>query len=252
MRRKYSTQELLDRWEDRREVQNLMGRFSQSYTIKEEGLIYDRFWSSRDDVCLGINEGWYDGRDAVKGYYDALYQRNVLASRLIKDYFKGTELDDKSYEECLGVGRVGYKPVDTCVVEVAGDGATAKGIWTVRGGNVELESTGLVSYVEFSYLAVDFIKEDDAWKIWHMQNLFDVFHPAGTGWSEVPPEYEEVPEFAELKGFEVPQPNVKTVLREYYHPMRAFSPSPRLPKPYHTFEETFAYGITREEEQHGE
>ncbi len=243
MSRKYSTQVLLDRWEDRREVQNLIGRFSQSYIIKEEGLIYERFWSKREDVCLGMNDGWYNGAEAVKGYYDALYSRNVLASRLIKDYFKGTELDEKSYEECLGVGRVAYKPVDTCVVEVAGDGQTAKGIWTIRGGNVELESTGLVSYVEFSYLAVDFVNEDGQWKIWHMQNLFDVYHPAGSGWNETPPVYDEVPEFAELKEFKIPEPNVKVTLRELYHPMREFSPSPMPPKAYHTFDETFTYGI---------
>lgn len=244
MSKKLSAQVLLDRWEDRREVQNLMGKFSQSYNIKEEGLIYDRFWSKRGDVCLGVNEGWYNGAEAVKGYYDAQKERNVVASRLIKDYFTGTELDGKTYEECLGVGRLGYKPVDTCVVEVASDGETAKGLWTVRGGCVELESFGMISYVEFSYLAVDFINEDSEWKIWHMQNLFDVYHPAGIGWSEPPPVYDEIAEFAELRDMKPPEPNVKVVLRELYHPMRSFSPSPMPPKAYDTFEETFTYGIS--------
>lgn len=244
MGKKQSTGILLERWEDRREVQNLIGKLSQSYTIKEEGLIYGRFWSKRGDVCLGVNEGWYDGTEAVKGYYDALNERNVVASRLIKDYFTGTELDGKTYDECLGVGRLGYKPVDTCVVEVASDGETAKGLWTVRGGNVELESFGMISYVEFSYLAVDFIKEVNEWKIWHMQNLFDVYHTAGTGWSETPPVYDEIEEFAKLKSMKLPEPNVKVVLRELYHPMRSFSPPPMPPKAYDTFEGTFTYGIS--------
>lgn len=240
---KYSTQTLLERWEDRRDVQNLMGKFSQIYLTKEEGKIYDLFWSKRDDVCLALNEGWYIGAASVKAYYDALWQRNVIESRLLKDYFSDTELGELSYDETLGVGRLGYKPVDTCVVEVAGDGQTAKGLWTVRGGYVQLESVGLVSYVEFSFLAVDFIKEGDDWKIWHLQNLYDVNHPAGTGWSEKPPVYDEVPEFAELKNYALPEPDVKEVLRELYHPMRAFSPSPKVPEPYDTFAETFTYGF---------
>ena len=28
-----------------------------------------RYWSAREDICLGMNEGWFSGRSAVAEYY---------------------------------------------------------------------------------------------------------------------------------------------------------------------------------------
>lgn len=239
---KLSTQTLLERWEDRRACQNIIGKFSHSYVTKEEGLIYERFWSSRGDVCLGLNNGWYDGAEAVRGWYDALKAKNVLCSRLIKDYFPN-ELGEYTYEECLGVGLLGYKSTDTCIVEVADDGQTAKGLWVIRGGYMDLKPYGLSFNTVWGYLAADFIKESGEWRIWHLQKLYDVDCPIGQGWSEEPVVYEDDPKLAELKSFTMPEPNVKAALREYYHADRAFAPSPVPPAPYETFERTFSYGI---------
>lgn len=242
----YATQQLLTRWEDRRTCQNIAGKVSQSYLIKEEYLIYDRFWSTREDVCLGVNQGWYYGKAAVQGYYKALEEQTRLWSRLMKDYFQ-KYLGDKTEEECFGVGQLGYKPLDTCVLEVAGDGQTAKGLWCIRGGYVRITGSGMVSNTEYGYLAIDFIKEDGQWKIWHMQNLDDIDHPSGTSWADPAPEFEAVPEFAEAEAFQFPEPNVKTVLRETYHNLRPFTPSPEPPVPYDTFAHTFSYGMQKED-----
>ena len=35
---------LVNRWEDRRELQNLMGRYTYALLLKEETEIYDTFW----------------------------------------------------------------------------------------------------------------------------------------------------------------------------------------------------------------
>lgn len=238
----YSTQQLLDRWEDRHEVQNLMGRLSTSYVTKDEGFIYDRFWSNREDVCLGLNDGWYAGKAAVKGYYDALKDQNVIVSKLLRDFFPDV-LGGKTDDEILGVGIMGYRPIDTGVIEVAGDGETAKGIWTCRGSYSYLTPGGTVANWEFSYFAVDFIKENGAWKIWHLLNVFDVDHPCGIGWATKPPEYDVQPKLAAINDFHIPKPTVPATLRELYHPMRTFVASPQPPKPYHTFAETFSYGM---------
>jgi hypothetical protein len=242
MQKKLSSQELLARWEDRRACQNIAGKFSHSYTIHEEEKIYDRFWSRREDVCLGLNNGWYAGAQAVQGYYNALGEKKALETRLICQRFP-EELGQYTQEEASGVGILGYKPVDTCVLEVAGNGETAKGLWICRGASMDLTSCGFVLNTEWSYLAIDFIHEDGQWKIWHLQNLFDVFTPMGYGWAGEPTDFTEAPEFAEMKSFSMPEPNIPTTLREYYHPMREFSPSPPLPEPYYDFAETFTYGI---------
>ena len=50
--------ELLDRLEWRRQLRNIMGRISHDYAVKQEAKIYDRYFSCRDDVCLGLNNGY--------------------------------------------------------------------------------------------------------------------------------------------------------------------------------------------------
>lgn len=61
IKKDFTAEALLTRWEIRREVQNIMGKYSQSYCIKQEGAL-PRFWSKRSDVSLGINEGYYVAR----------------------------------------------------------------------------------------------------------------------------------------------------------------------------------------------
>ena len=90
--------ELLDRLEWRRQLRNIMGRISHDYAVKQEAKIYDRYFSRRDDVCLGLNNGYYKGAEAVKGYYDALDQEIRLGSQLLQKMFP-EELGSKTAEE---------------------------------------------------------------------------------------------------------------------------------------------------------
>lgn len=244
-KRQFTAEELLGRWEDNREIQNIMGKLSMHYALRREDKVFEEYWSSRDDICLGVNEGWYSGKAAVKGFYDALRERTLLTSKLIKEYFPKT-LGDKTEEEVYGVGLMSYKPLDTAIVEIAGDGQTAKGIWYCRGSYDELTSAGPVAYWEWSYYAVDFVWEDGEWKIWHLLNVYDVNTPGGDNWgkgSEEWTKFDEIEAFAAMKDFKMPEPNVKTTLREYYHVMRPFTPTPEPPEPYETFAETFSYGM---------
>ena len=55
----------------------------------------------------------------------------------------------------------------TPVIEVAADGRTAKGVWDSFGPNIN-SGSDIGNWLWVKY-AVDFIKEDGAWKIWHMQ-----------------------------------------------------------------------------------
>ena len=238
----FTPEELLSRWEARRELQNIMGKMTQSYLMMEEAQIYDRWWSRREDVCLGINSGWYSGSGAVKGYYDALGEKITLASGVIAAAFP-EKLADKTQEERYGVGQLGVKPVDTFVIELAGDGKTAKGIWSLHGTYADITPSGPVSYWDWGYYCVDFICEDGAWKIWHMMYLTDINSPTGGDWAAEPLRFPEEPKFAAMKDFAFPAPNVPAVLRENYDPGRPFTVSPPLPEPYETFDETFSYGL---------
>ena len=242
MKQNFTPEELLTRWEDRREIQNVMGKVSQSYLMMEEAAVYDRFWSKREDVALGVNEGWYAGAEAVKGYYDALGEKIRLASDLIAAAFP-EKLGGKTREELYGVGQLGVKPIDTFIIEIAGDGQTAKGLWSLHGTYADITPSGPVSYWDWGYWCVDFVKEPEGWKIWHFQDLKDINNPTGGDWAEAPLTFPEEPAFAAMKDFAFPAPNVPAELRKAYYPGRPFTETPPLPEPYDTFADTFSYGM---------
>lgn len=50
---------LVERWEDRRDVKNQMGKFMHYLLLKQEGKLVADLWSKRDDICYGVNDGWY-------------------------------------------------------------------------------------------------------------------------------------------------------------------------------------------------
>lgn len=236
----FTAEQLLTRWEIRREVQNIMGKYSQSYCVKQEGALV-QFWSRREDVSLGLNNGYYIGQEAVKGYYAAIEAETRLASRLIRARFP-EKLGDKTEEACFGVGQISYRPIDTPVIEVADDLKSAKGLWVVRGLVERVTPAGPVSFWDFSYWAVDFILEDGAWKILHMLDLHEIDARQGLNLTDTPEPLPEDPAFAEMASFSMPEPTRPCTLRETYRADRPFTPSPQVPEPYKTLADTFSYG----------
>jgi hypothetical protein len=234
--------EMLDRLEWRREVRNIMGRISHDYAVKQEAEVYERYWSTREDVSLGLNNGYYQGAAAVAGYYKALGEEIKLSSELIQKMFP-KELGDKTEEEVYGVGMITYLPFESQVIEIADDGQTAKGIWNIRGSGCHLTVGGPVANWIFGWAAVDFIQEEGQWKIWHMQLLYNVDHQCGSAFCDEEKVFEPVPGFEPIGDFKLPEPNVPKTLFETFYPDRPKAVSPRCPEPYETFEKTFSYGI---------
>ena len=216
------------------------GKYSYYFLVRFERKIFADFWSARDDIALGVNEGWYLGGD-VEIYYDALHRHNILRSDLLKWAFPA-ELGEKTDEEVYGVGMLDMRPLDTCVIEIAEDQKTARGMWYDRGSYSDITEEGPISYWVFGCYAVDFVKEDDGWKIWHMQYLRDVDFPTGSNWTKEPKKFPVIPFFAENCRFDMPQPTICEPLRELYHIDRPFSPWPELPAPYVSFGEMSGYG----------
>ena len=237
----FTTEQLVDRWEVRRRIQNIMGVFSQHYLLKMEKEIYKDLWSAGEDVCFATNDGYYVGKEAVKGYYEALHQQNTLTNRLLREKFP-EKVAGKTEEETYGIGFMNYFPLDTPVIEIAADGETAKGIWALRNTYAQLNAGGPEAYWQWGWVAVDFRKEAEDWKIWHLQLLNDVHVRAGQKLHEAYVPYPDLPEFSALKDFSMPEPTVKTMVRPLYQTDRPFTEPPRLPEPYDTFANTFSYG----------
>jgi hypothetical protein len=241
-----TSEQLVGIFEDQRDLKNLMGKICYTILLKQEKTMVETFWSSRDDICLGTNDGYYDGAEAVKGYYAAVHQHTVEATAFLKKAFPD-RMGKLTEEEQFGAGSMDVKPMDTAVIEVAGDGETAKGIWYSRGTYNDLTPQGPLAFWSLGIYACDFVRENGQWKVWHMLNLTDIHVPGGRSWGDPnPAPYPDVADFVGAKPFTPPAPNRPQVLREVYRPGRPFAPLPEPPVPYSTFAETFSYGCDKE------
>ena len=242
---KLSAEELIGIWEERREIKNLMGRYAVSFLLKKEKTMFQDFWSTREDVSIGLNDGWYVGREAVAGWFAAIDRATALKAKLLKE-----DLPDKLANEddakLYGIGDFDVKPLGTPVIELADDLKTAKGVWYSQGSKADVTESGPVSYWTFGVFAVDFVHENGAWKIWHLQYLEDIKCLCGGSWAEPEKPFPEVPAYAALKDCKLPEPTIKVKLWEYYTPSRPLGKLPPLPVPYSTFAETFSYGYEKE------
>ena len=234
---------LVERWEDRRDVKNQMGKFVHYLLLKKEADIVDDLWSKREDICYGVNTGWYAGREEVKNYFGWFpgYTKKVAAA--LKAKFP-EKLEGKTDEEIFGIGLMELKSVSNYVIEVAEDGETAKAYCCIFGFNTTVDTRGPISNWILGTVCFDFVYEDGAWKILHMQYLEDINKAAGTDWgAREPKTFPDLNEFECLRGESAPEPSVRTVLHESYSGTRKATKLPPLPVPYRTFADTFSYGM---------
>lgn len=245
----YSVAALADICESRREIQNLVGKYSFDILLKEESCIPERYWSSREDICLGLNEGYYIGPSEVSRYYKACHEQTRAFSEAVAKAFP-EDTEKLRDEEKFGVGTMDYKPLDTGVIEIAEDGQTAKGIWYCRGTEQCLSDRGFYANWTWGYLAADFVLEGCDWKLWHLLYLEDVNARCGRTWTK-PDDFADLPVDERFRELSIPawppEPTVRAAVWERYHPLRSFRGTPRIPERYRTFDETFSYGYTGEE-----
>lgn len=238
-----STEALVAEFEDRREIKNLMAKYITSLMLNRDKDLFEQFWSqSAADVCLGFNDGWYVGQEAVSGYYSALGQKLKLTARLLKERFP-EKLSGQTEEELYGIGPFEAKPVTNPYVVVAEDRKTARGVWMSQGADTEIEVYGPLSRWTWGVYACDFIYEDSQWRFLHMQYLEDVNHIMGQDWTREPVFPAEKPEFSALRSFRLPPYTVKTENRPLYTIHRRYTPLPELPVPYKTMTPENSYAI---------
>ncbi len=243
----FSTEQLVDRWEDQRDIKNLMGKYMNYLIMNMDGQVFDDLWAQeRNDVCLGFNDGWYVGAGAVSGYYEAYAKRHALVAEVMQKKFPKPSpegLGDKSPEDIYGIGTFRSYPIIDPVIKIAVDGKTAKGLWYCQGSHALVTEAGPTSSWTWGYYAADFVRENDNWKLWHLQATNDVECRCGTSWGMPAEPLPELPEFAALKEFKMPPYTTAAVVRMPYTPTRPLVPAPAMPEDYTTFADTFSYGI---------
>lgn len=239
-------EQLVDRWEAQRDLKNLMGKYAMTMLLEQRNQAFERFWSGRADVCLGVNEGWYAGPEAIQGYYLAQAARVRAESELLCQLFP-ERTADYSPAEKEALGHLDNRPVSAPVICVAQDMRTARGMWTSVGCYNEVSSAyGPQSHWSWQVFAVDFIWEKDGWRVWHMRQLTELDALCGADWSKPQREPERRPEFQPLEAAVIPGPNRPCALHQPWSPQRLAANLPGLPQPYVTFGETGTYGMEGE------
>lgn len=233
---------LVERWEDRRDVKNQLGKFVHYLLLKKEADMVKDLWSCRDDICYGVNEGWYKGREAVEGFFGWFPGYTTKVAACLKAKFP-EKLEGKTDEEIFGIGLMELKSVSNYIIEVAEDGESAKAMCCIFGFNTTVDTRGPISNWILGTLCADFVYEDGQWKILNLLYLEDINRPAGSDWGAKEEKvYADRPEFEALRGLAAPGPNVPGVLKERFSGTRGKTAMPNIPVPYTTFAETFSYG----------
>ena len=155
------------------------------------------------------------------------------------------------------VGVLAYHMLTTPVIEIAGDGKTAKAVWMSFGEvSGPMGGKGAAAWTQEKY-GMDFVKEDGKWKIWHLRTYVDFYSPTDKTWLEPmgnmnapPPPATPPKEGGKLEAgvkeepganFQMVTPDEKGNFYEGYTMKRVPKLEPKPPEPYCTFSETTSY-----------
>lgn len=216
----------IQRLEDIHEINQIMGRRAYYHSAGRHDLEMSELWSTRDDIVFEPEDvgAWTSHATVKRAYVDG------------NPFPPGTK------------GLMVEHTLTTPVIEIAGDGRTAKGIWISPGHETfPLPSADVAkpalpkAHWSWGRYAVDFRKEDDGkWKIWHLHVLTTFRTPFDSDWAQTAlkkPEW--LPEDGETteksgsidRGVSFNAP---------YHPDKAPALQPVPPEPYQKWEETWS------------
>ena len=238
------------RWE----VQNLMSKHEYYHAASMNLEEVDALWVDRDgkyaESATFASPMWVmNGIEVIrKAYGEENHSRKEAALKKLSEIDSSVE----NIPENIGAGYEWVMHTSTTpVIEVAGDGRTAKGIWYSPGMGLMTQIIDGKPVVKGTFFwekyGGDFILEDGKWKIWHLQMAYD-FTPSvsdGGNWTDFSKkneavqagEQEDNPMNRALPpGFSKPEYSYPI-----YSPQRPGIIYPKIPEPYYTFSETFSY-----------
>lgn len=242
-----TTVEMAERALDVQEIQNVM---SKHQLIRDNIEELDTIWVKQDGPYAETAKwtqpmGIWEGKESIMSYYGtAAREGEIETLKAINKLYP----DIKVVPENYGIGTWGVNSPTNAVIEVAGDGKTAKGLWESNGpyisssvvdGKLEVHGTWF-----WRKYAVDFIKEDGQWKIWHMNLVYDISSALDAPYGMDYTKY-QAPESDTYGGGGVPglPPPTKANPDPYqnWSPLRPPQNQPGIPEPYCSFNETFSY-----------
>ncbi len=239
MKRTYTDDELIRRVWDVEDIKKLVYKRGvyQANEWREREL--RELWVAGEDAkktaSFGRNTGFYVGMDAIYGYYvekHARDRREQLAAIAAAD--PAVENADGN----LNRGCLSSHPATTGLVELAGDGKTARALFYAIATETWALPDGTAKAIWApEKLAFDFLKEDGQWKIWHLVAATDLTCEAGTDIHDQDPypHYE-----ADPVQLEFGTPTIPCITHDAT--FNWWDDYPPMPKPYDTFDPADSYG----------
>lgn len=238
----FTESELIDRVWDREKIQALMAKRVYLAANEQRRKEINDLWVSapenRATASYGKNWGYYVGMDNIIRYYVVHhYERGM--ERLRACHRQNPAISEAA--ENIWFGCMSVKPVTTPLIEISGDGKTAKGLWYSIGQETVRLPNGAGDAVWCcEKVGVDFVKESDGWKIWHLVEIVDVHCRAGEDYGEQPviitpddPALSEVKEEFGIPDYPLLTHDSRFNWRDNY---------PWMPEPYFTFSDAISYG----------
>jgi hypothetical protein len=221
---------LLERTLDIEQIGDLMNRrvYYVSADRREDEL--RDLWVKGDEAQLtasmGKNWGFYVGIDEIKRFYLEAHAEKL---RLQQEENRATDPN---------IGNVYAHPLTTGLIEVADDGRSARGLWYSIAQETYAEPGGTAhGRWILEKIAVDFLKEADAWRIWHIMTAVDLSCGAGEDY-EKQPVYFDPGEDIDRADFG--RPTIEKLVHE--NVFNWWDDYPPVPEPYRTFTKGMGYG----------
>jgi hypothetical protein len=190
----------------------------------------DELWvhdaEAQKSSSFGRNWGWYTGMEEIRRYYVDAHEA-----------FLRTQMRE-NHAAAENIGNLYAHPATTGLVELAGDGKTARGLWyaiaqeTISRPDGTAEARWMLEKI-----AIDFLKEEDGWKIWHLMIAADLSCLAGEDYSKQPV-YPD-PETNPIR-LEFGKPSVEALIHD--STFNWWDDYPPIPKPYESFSGSMGYG----------
>jgi hypothetical protein len=210
----------VQRLEDVEEIQKLMSRYAYLNTAHMHDELIEQLFSKKTPGQKVQIDGWgiWEGPDAAYRCYHGAHgwiERTLLG-------LPGTMMQHA---------------FTTPLIEVAGDGKTAQGVWISPGHEARPSGGTVTAFWVWVFYSNDFVKEDGAWKIWHHRVTEILFSRADGDWTTANVLSEEMnPEWPEECKPDRPSPP-----QWKYSPTAITVLDPAPPEPYETWSDELSY-----------
>ena len=193
-----------------REVQNIVAKSMRLHTPKTMKRTPELFALKQPDVSVEIAMwGVYIGTEQIKNVYQKMMVE-PLEGHMFEHQFT------------------------TPMIQIAGDGQTAKGVWYSPGHETAFRGGKLQAFWNYGRYGADFIKEDGEWKIWHF-HFYGVFMcPYYKSWVD-----NEPPPIGAIGGpnsDKYPPTKAEITMDAGYRTTWVRELTPDCPKPYETWD----------------